>query len=55
MTEEMTQTTDNRWLTAEAYLTTAKPERKVRRWRDILPWGSWRLAFVIAAFIYWML
>jgi len=48
----MTQTTDKRWLTAEAYLTTAEPDRKVRRWRDALPWGSWRLAFGIATILY---
>jgi len=51
----MTQTNDKRWLHPEAYLTTAEPECKVRRWRDILPYGSWRLAFVIAVVIYWML
>jgi hypothetical protein len=49
----MTQTTDKRWLTAEAYLTTAEPERKVRRWRDY--GNGWPMAFGIAIFIYWML
>ena len=51
----MTQTTDKRWLTAEAYLTTAEPDRKVRRWLDALPYGSWRLAFVIAVVVYALL
>ena len=53
----MTQTNDKRWLHPEAY-TKAEPVREKqrrKRWRDILPYGSWRLAFVIAVVIYWML
>jgi len=46
--------TASHWLKPEAYAA-AEPERKVRRWRDILPYGSWRLAFVIAVAIYWLL
>ena len=49
--------TASHWLKPEAYAV-AEPERKKqrrKRWRDILPYGSWRLAFVIAVAIYWLL
>ena len=53
MTEEMTQTTGKRWLTAEAYLTTAEPEREKqrrKRWRDY--GNGWPMAFGIATILY---